>query len=347
VSDFIQLVSDPTPRPASIIYSPIFPLHDNTTVVGVVAVIFNWDELLTTTEITDGNTRLKCVVETSVGDNTLHLHSFEVGYGQVSYLGAGADYNGRDDHVAMQLSYGAELATSVKYTLHFGSTDHFYREHHTSTPIFASVACACIIILISALFFAYDMLVKREAVENKLLLDSKRVFVKFVSHEIRTPINTVTLGLQLLHTRLAALDASLLLPPLTAGVATTATNSPSPLPRWGGGGGGLASKRRGSSGSSSKAVVAECLDLVEDLTESSKTAVVVLNELINYDKIEMDKFHVERRLCDVFLVLQDTFHPLELQAKQRKVALSMKKEVGTPKSLFVIGDALKLGQVIR
>ena len=83
----------------------------------------------------------------------------------------------------------------------------------------------------------------------------------------------------------------------------------------------------------------------------------MLNELINYDKIEMDKFRVEKRVCDPFLIVEKTVKPLFVQARQREVDLIFASDHDRPgtapedrrdiRMLRVYGDAVKLGQVVR
>ena len=339
ITDFIQLVSDSSPRPASVIYGPIFPQHDNTTIVGMNSIIFNWDTVLQTADLFRDEV-VDCVVETTVSGEVQSQRTFELSFGSANYLGEGDLHSFRGARrVSERLSYGTELATSVHYTLHFYSTDDFYDSYHSTMPLAASLVCVFIIVVISTLFVAYDMFVKRESVENKVLLDSKRVFVKFVSHEIRTPLNTITLGLQLLSAQLNSI----------LGSDGCRSNSPSVAPRL------LEyqstdsprNMRSGRSVLTSNATVNECLELVDELEVSSKTAVVVLNELINYDKIEMKKFHVEMKICDINTVISGTVRPLVVQAKQSNVKLSLQKDSTIDKSLYVLGDSVKLGQVIR
>jgi signal transduction histidine kinase len=164
--------------------------------------------------------------------------------------------------------------------------------------------------------------------ENQLLLDSKRIFVKFISHEIRTPINTVTLGLQLLSNRLSDLLVS---------------DSVQQNCECGGSFDESTSKQLDYEMRLTEAVE-ECLDLVHDLSESSSTAVLVLNDLINYDKVQLKRFHIEKRLCNVYDVLKRTVQPQELLAKAQRVMLISPNFDG---SAFLIGDEVKLGQVIR
>jgi hypothetical protein len=255
VSDFINLVSDAKTRPASIIFSPAFPHSDNTTLVGVNTLIMNWDSLL---EDRFQNSRdVDCVVETLIGEDLVSANTFRLTNGKVEYLGAGriVDPFFKDETRIYELDYGIKLATSIHYRLHFVPNRNLYEAYHSSLSIWACVICVVVICTISALFLAYDQLVKREAMENKLLLDSKRVFVRFVSHEVRTPINTITLGLQLLSDRLNALAGSLSFSTLKEGRHQRDIES-------GGEGSGVQAD-----------VLEEVMQLVDELADSSKTAV--------------------------------------------------------------------------
>ena len=326
-------------------------------------IIFKWDSMLGAVDVFTDHS-IECEVETMVGDSMLSRRGFILTSDSVDFLGErdeGSDMALEGGiSVSTQLSIGTELPTAVTYRLHFHPTQEFYDVHHTWIPVWACVVCNAITLSMAVLFLIYDWLVKRESVENKMLLDSKRVFVRFVSHEIRTPINTITLGLQLLEARLQSLDSCLLYdgggdtdvsPSCSVRHETTVSAAKqiqydeynSPMSK------AIHNERNSLRNSvpTSRETVDECLDLVGELAESSKTAVVVLNELINYDKIEMEKFEVERQLCDICSVLESTFRPLEVQAKQRDVRLTLHQDHAIKGPLFVIGDSMKLGQVIR
>ena len=51
----------------------------------------------------------------------------------------------------------------------------------------------CIIVFTSIVFIIYDILMNRQALQQKLIIDTRRQFVRFISHEIRTPLNTIHL----------------------------------------------------------------------------------------------------------------------------------------------------------
>lgn len=326
VTDFIQLVSDTSPRPASIFFTPVFPLNDNTTLVAIDTVILNWDTILGASA--GFKSEIYCTVESAVGGVSSANHTFRIERGKATYTNS-RDIDGGIS-MSADLDFSENIASSVAYRLHFYPSRELYAEFHSLLPIIASAVCVAIIVTISLTFIGYDVLVKREALENKLLLDSKRVFVRFISHEIRTPINTIILGLQLLMSRMQSMRSNI-------------NSSPN---------------KAQEINSSMQETITECVDLIEELTDSSNTAVVVLNDLINYDKIEMEKFRVERRVINIFAVIETTAKPLEVLAKQRGIdfCFSIDKEdsVGDDEEMgrnalqvLVIGDAIKLGQVIR
>lgn len=88
-----------------------------------------------------------------------------------------------------------------------------------------------------------------------LVLDMKRRFVRFISHEIRMPLNIACMGLELLEEELASHR-----PP------------------------------ESSISSAVDEVVAKEVkvwhDITVDLQDNAASAVSILNDLLNYDKIE-------------------------------------------------------------
>jgi signal transduction histidine kinase/ActR/RegA family two-component response regulator len=103
------------------------------------------------------------------------------------------------------------------------------------------------------------------------------------------------------------------------------------------------------------ALVEECLNLIDDLDESASVAVMTLNDLINYDKIETNTFTIEEQDVNLWSVLEKTIGPFTLQAKEKHIKLNFKTQVQEVddhvtydlNSLRVVGDSIKLAQVVR
>ena len=92
---------------------------------------------------------------------------------------------------------------SAQYTLTLYPTADFFEVYSTDNPITATVGAVLIILFTSLLFFLYDFNVQREFNAKKDLLAAKRAFLKFVSHEVRTPLNSVCMGLALMREEIA------------------------------------------------------------------------------------------------------------------------------------------------
>lgn len=101
----------------------------------------------------------------------------------------------------------------------------------------------------------------------------------------------------------------------------------------------------------------DCFDLIRELNENTLLAVSTLNDLLNYDKIETNKFEIEKKKVNIISVVEKTLSPLCLHAKEKDVKLIVKtddyyesndsNESIDVNNLRVIGDAFKLGQVLR
>ena len=96
--------------------------------------------------------------------------------------------------------------------------------------------------------------------------------------------------------------------------------------------------------------------LAEDVIESSTAAVFVLNDLINYDKIENKTLVIEAKRVSPVALIASTIRTLQVQAKQANVKLilvsNFKDESNelyelTRRDMSIIGDNVKLSQVIR
>jgi signal transduction histidine kinase/CheY-like chemotaxis protein len=144
----------------------------------------------------------------------------------------------------------------------------------------------------------------------------------------RTPLNTINLSLRLVSENLLTLKRLHESPNNDNHPAETLTN-----------------------------LLNDCLELLDDLHESSAVAVTTLNDLINYDKIETKTFTIEEKDVKIWSVLEKTVSPMTLQAKEKNIHLSLSTQLSDPplssneivnlRNLRVIGDSIKLGQVIR
>lgn len=85
------------------------------------------------------------------------------------------------------------------FTLTIYPSTHMEEKYRTTAPIFYSLGAALIFAFVAALFFAYDCLIRREFNAKHQLLEAKRHFMRFVSHEVRTAHNAVCLGLSVLE----------------------------------------------------------------------------------------------------------------------------------------------------
>jgi signal transduction histidine kinase len=117
----------------------------------------------------------------------------------------------------------------------------------------------------------YDLPMRKDAVRTEIVLETKRRFVRFVSHEIRTPLNTVNMGLTLFGLELDTIRDAV----EKMGVGQVQVQG------------------QGQSGATSLEAVQKFLlgkvdelnKIARDVTASTEEAVVVLNDLLNYDKV--------------------------------------------------------------
>ena len=154
--------------------------------------------------------------------------------------------------------------------------------------------------------------------------------------KIRTPLNTVWLGLQLLDTEL---------------------------------------QERSTSSSSSENSSVECtkagdasrwLELTGDIMENTDSAISVLNDLLNYDKVESGSLQMEIGEIDIWTLVKKTVGHFQIHARNRKIALKMlvsandcsecdidiesrgvEQNKKTYETLVTLGDDMRLTQVIR
>ena len=184
-------------------------------------------------------------------------------------------------------------------------------------------------------FYLYDRLVRNEITSKINLLDAKRNFVRFVSHEVRTPLNTVSMGLTLVHQDLDERRKKLMKDKDDPKNQVTSKD----LSRW--------------------------ATLTKEVTGNAEVAVGVLNDLLNIDKIQMGAFKLEYEVLDIWKVIENTTMEFKMMAAKQKTDLKLdlsslaeQKDIEMaitstsmlPSSISnqkVVGDITRLQQVLR
>ncbi|KAL3919566.1 MAG: hypothetical protein SGARI_007175, partial [Bacillariaceae sp.] len=247
------------PGPAGLLFQPIFPANDPTEFVGFATTSMHWEEALTGI-VPDYVNGLTCVVSTDTASFTYEIREG----GAVELIGDGDLHDERFDEYAesvilTDIETGA--STSAVYVLTVYPTQTMLETFSTSSPLAIALAFTGVIFLCTMLFFLYDFLMRHEAAQRKLVLDMKRRFVRFISHEIRTPLNTVCVGLELLERELHK-DSS-----------------------------------KGESNDASFPFTTEDVDfwhtVTMDVKENAAVAVSILNDMLNYDKLETKTLELE------------------------------------------------------
>ena len=254
---------------------------------GLISSSIVWDEVL---ENVFGNevNGIDCVLST---EN--QVYTYYVVDGKATFMGAGDLHDSEYDEYLREIALTDDRffsSTSARYTLRLYPSDEFFEIYHTSNPMIASIGAVCIIVFTSLLFFLYDFLVRKEFNEKKELLEAKRKFVRFVSHEVRTPLNSVCMGLSLMEEEI---------------------------------GSALGTNYKDSSVVLKKKLdedhAAEWLSLATEILQNAQSSVDVLNDLLNYDKVERGILKLELSLISIWNLIENTTSEFKLPATKKEI----------------------------
>jgi signal transduction histidine kinase len=162
----------------------------------------------------------------------------------------------------------------------------------------------------SILFMMYDFFVRQEFHAKQAVIEAKRRFVRFVSHEVRTPLNAVCMGLALLQDDI---DMTLSDASLTLKRRLTSVEEMKPE------GMATASPDRCHTDNLMYEKVTEWLSLTQDVLHNTNSAVDVLNDLLNYDKIERGYLSLELTIIPIWSVIERAVTEFILPSKKKKI----------------------------
>ena len=263
----------------------------------------------------------------------------------VFFRGEGDLHDGKYDYLKKcenLIGTGDYSNASATYTLCIYPTDQFYEVYRTTNPKFATIGAVCIIIFISILFILYDFFVRQEFSTKDVLLDSKRRFVRFVSHEVRTPLHSVFMGLTVMQDEIA--------------VSLGYKSSDDFLEC-------IEENKQLVAQSELQQHASMWLTLVQDIQSNAQSSIDVLNDLLNYDKVETGTLSLELTILSMWKLIEKTTNEFVLPATKKKIDFQLiftdleQKEPNLARQASalrvevrkcqVVGDAVRLTQVLR
>jgi len=225
-------------------------------------------------------------------------------------------------------------------TISIFPTDAYFGAEKTQTPAQASVGSVCIILLTTLLFFGYDFLVRKEFQSKRELLEAKRHFVRYVSHEVRTPLNSVCVGLTLIQEEIAGVLGFRSGDEMKRSFSEPTTTN--------------------ESKDKSNINARHWFVLVQEVLDSAEVSVNVLNDMLNYDKIERGELVLELTVVKIWNLVQSTVDEFRMAAAKKDLTFSfcfvcpdgteVALATDLPKDMRrqgAVGDEMRLRQVLR
>jgi len=340
--------------PAGIMMVPIYPRLDNWTITGFILGKQLWSDLLEHAFESDVQ-GLDVVIRT---DTNTEGFTYNISDGKATFKGNGtvvdedfADQTS-DFYATRHINPNFFSNSTARYYMDIYATDEFVDEYTTNNPRAACIGAVAIILGTSLLFFLYDHFVRKEFHDKRKLLEAKRQFVRFISHEVRTPLNTVCMGLTLLKQ-----EFNTFLEGHGHGRKNLAP---------------LAGKKNDDALESDLVPkVQEWMDLSDQVGQNAAASVAVLSDLLHYDKIQMGTLSLELSLMHIWLSMDKIVSEFKIAAResgtnlfldlsalmpaQERAKMDHKdKEEIRPSDLpqgirdaLVVGDNVRLVQVFR
>ena len=297
--------------------TPIYPANDATRCVGFIFGLVYFSELLEAMYPGDYE-GIDCVFTSATQTFTYAMVD-----GSGVFKGEGDLHDGKYNEFEMKTDLfdpNTMSQSSVQYHCACYPNDNFGAIYATNAPFVAAMGAVSIIFFVSALFFLYDRCVRKEFNARKELLEAKRQFVRFISHEVRTPLNSVGMGLTLMKEEIK----------MKLECATSK---------------GKLDNSQGSQKTNDKSLA----DLVDEIQNNTQCAVDVLNDLLNYDKIENGQLSLELTVIPIWSLIEKTVKEFKLPLASKNIALHLALPTPSPEvdNQKVVGDTVRLTQVLR
>jgi len=292
--------------------------------VGHASGNFNWKTLLSRA-VPAFISGMDCVVTTNGAAFT-----YTIVNGEPMFKGIGDHHDAHFSRYARSIDLLQDSAVALRatpYRLTYYPRRSFFKSYESDAPLNTTLGAIGIILFCCLVFGLYDIFTRQESTRKEVILDTKRRFVRFISHEIRTPMNTVRLGLKLLQMEMEGMAKQ---------VHLTPANQLAPL---------LADS------------LTSWMQLTDDILGNGDSAVDVLNDLLNYDKIESGTLRLEFSSVPIWSLVKKTAAAFVMQAKQKSIDLQLvgecwaadltDEQADVYDNLRVVGDVTRIAQVLR
>jgi signal transduction histidine kinase len=185
-----------------------------------------------------------------------------------------------------------------------------------------------------------------------------RLSLIFLSHEVRTPLNTLIMGLDLLMAhnifKISPEDNR-------SHSMRERTQSANPTNLQSQPASGLSQIDRvpliaPAEGPNSNPIelgpqkenqIKDALDIMESMRQSCETAICTLNDVLLYDKIEGGTMVLEKRLIPVTQLVTQAVQPFFIQARSNEVELTISESLESLRGCVLEVDVNKISQVLR
>ncbi|CAB9528613.1 sensor kinase/phosphatase LuxQ [Seminavis robusta] len=339
-------------EPGAVIMLPVFPANDVSDIAAFIGSSMLWGDVLKEAFNSEAS-GIDVVLSTDASPGV--AYTYQIVRGVAHYQGSADMHNpkydsfGRDTILTDVVGHHQLSEHSPVYFMKIYPNSQFFEVYSTNNPTFATAGVVVVIVFTSFLFFLYDALISKENQKNQAIIEGRRRFMRFVSHEVRTPLNSVCMGLKLLQEELATLfrgnaggSLSTDMPPLLD--EDLIDNL-------------LSQSHQMDSGSNNSSITVhtdkekarDVLMLSKQILGSAGNAIDVLNDLLNYDKIETGQLQLEKSVLDIWSLIDHVVREFQLPYKAKNVDLILDLSGVAEKDAAgsVVGDSMKLTQVFR
>jgi signal transduction histidine kinase len=240
---------------------------------------------------------------------------------------------------------------SPEYRICLHPNSEFAENYETGNPKMATIGSAVLVVVLTSLFFClYDRLMRKQVNHQAALLQAKRQFMRFVSHEVRTPINSISMGMNLIQQEIAGALGYKSAEQLEEKLVHE-------NPRT------VKEENEAKSIAITGTQALEWFGLTRDILTNSEVATEVLSDFLDFDKIQSGSLQLEWTEVSIWDVLRRTCHEFKLPADAKGIKIiivsnqqekcSSNLEEGCcegPREIqgrTVLGDPGRLTQVLR